>query len=333
MKLICVNLFLVIIPFVFISCTSEETSSTEAASVYISGQKNNHASYWKDGQIELLDDGGFSNSSADTLMVVNNDIHVLGNGYNVTNETLYWKNNVLTNLTTSYTTSTDVVEYIGGMDVNTANDLYIVGLTKNLVSMPTTYDLVYWKNHVKYNVTSFTNLPNHDVRIKVINNDVYISCPKEISGIMTEGYFVNGSFIAVPNSYIGGITILNSDLYIYGRTNTYFSYYKNCSTNNDTSMSTSNQIFKMAFDNGAVYAVNDQNIFENGLINYTLPEPSTSYNYYRINCFEAKNSIKYMITTEDITSTNYTDQKFYINNSVVLQNNPDEVFKCLFIQD
>lgn len=333
MKIFRFKLVLLITSFIFISCPSDEIASADVSSVYYSGQKNNYASYWKDLQIELFDGGDFSNSSADTLLVVNNDVHILGNGYNSTYEALYWKNNVLINLTTDYATSTDVVEYIGGMDVNASNDLYIVGITKNLISSPTTYDLVYWKNHVKYNVTTFTNLPNHDVRIKVINDDVYISSPKEISGVLTEGYFVNGSFTAVPNSYITGITMLNSDLYIYGRTNTYLSYYKNCSTNSDTSMSTSNQVFKMGYDSGIVYAVIDQNIFENGLITYSLPEPLTAYNYYRINCFEAKNSSKYMIATEDVTSTNYTDQKLYVNNSVVLQNNPDEVFKCLFIQD
>lgn len=333
MKIDCVKLVLLITSFAFISCTSDEITSTDATSVYISGQKSNHACYWKDGQIQLLDDGGFSNSSADTLLVVNNDVHILGNGYNGTYEALYWKNNVLANLTTNYATTTDVVEYIGGMDVNAANDLYIVGVTKNLVSNPTTYDLVYWKNHVKYSVTTFTSFPNHEIRIKVVNDDVYISSPKEISGVLTEGYFVNGSFTAVPNTYITGITMLNSDLYIYGRTNAYLSYYKNCSTNSDTLITTNNQVFKMGYDNGLVYAVIDQNIIENGVITYTLPEPLTAYNYYRITCFDAKNSSKYMITTEDVTSTNYTDQKLYINNSMVLQNNSDEVFKCLFIEN
>jgi hypothetical protein len=225
MKIVCIKLVLFITSFVFISCTSDEIIATDATSVYISGQKSNHACYWKDGQIQLIDDSSFSNSSADTLLVVNNDVHILGNGYNGTYESLYWKNNVLTNLTTNYTTSTDAVEYIGGMDVNVSNDLYIVGITKNLVSSPTTYDLVYWKNHVKYNVTTFTSLPNHEVRIKVVNDDVYISSPKEISGNLVEGYFVNGSFTAVPDTYITGITMLNSDVYIYGRTNAYLSYY------------------------------------------------------------------------------------------------------------
>lgn len=335
MKSYCVKFSVLIFSLFVISCSVEENRTTLSLdNVYISGQKNNHACYWKGGLIHLLDDGSFSSSSADTLIVMNNDVHILGSGYNGFYETLYWKNNMLTNLTTNYSTSTDAVEYIGGMDINTSNDLYIVGITKNLVSTPTTYDLVYWKNHVKYNVTSFTNLPNHEVRIKVINDDVYISCPKEISGVMTEGYFVNGSFTSVPNVYITGITMLNSDLYIYGRTDAYLSYYKNCSTNIDTSTSgNGNHIFKMSYDNGIIYAVNDGNIIENGIITYTIPASLSAYNYYRVTCFEVKNNTKYMITTEDITSTNYVDQMLYIDNSVVLQNNPDEVFKCLFIEN
>ena len=63
------------------------------ADVYVAGQKNSEAVYWKNTQLHVLDNDGFSFSSADTIIVKNNTIHISGTVLNYPiYEKAYWKN-------------------------------------------------------------------------------------------------------------------------------------------------------------------------------------------------------------------------------------------------
>ena len=77
------------------------------------------------------------------------------------------------------------MEKICGMDVDEAtNDVYFVGFTRNLISTPNTYNLVYWKNDVKYNVASysFAPYPYERLGIKFFNNNTYICGSEDAHG-------------------------------------------------------------------------------------------------------------------------------------------------------
>ena len=144
MKKHIVKLFTSVLVLLLMSCTSDEIQKTTVVSdVYVSGSKASHAAYWKNNTLASLTDVGYTESRADTLIVRNNDIHVLGRGkVNSSEKTLYWKNNVLTNLTNTFSTPTELAVVLS-MDVDSNNDVYFAGITQNISLTPNTYDLVY----------------------------------------------------------------------------------------------------------------------------------------------------------------------------------------------
>lgn len=314
------------------SCSSDEIERiTVGVDVYVSGSKANHASYWINNNFVSLTDTGFASSSADTLIVRNNDVHILGIGNNSVEKTVYWKNNVLTNLTDAFSTPTEIAT-ISTMDIDSNNDVYFAGITQNTNVTPNTYDLVYWKNGIKHIVDSFTSEPYHLIGLKVINNNVYLTNTRESGGSIISGYYVNGTYYPSTN-YIWGVNANSAGVYVYGRTNV-DDFYQNITLNTQTNLVTHLSLmiptYEMCFDNGAIYAINDLYVYKNGIVFYTLPSPTATYTYSRIENAKFKNNSAYIMTEEGDLNNNI-HQKVHKNNVIIIQNNIDERFKSIYI--
>jgi hypothetical protein len=334
--------FLVIV-LLTISCNNVDdvvnTSTQNPIDVYVCGAKNVQPCYWKNNTLNLLDYTGFSSSIADTIIVVNNDIHVLGLGRNNIldyTKSLYWKNNILTNLTDSFSTSNDLVYSITGMDI-VNNDVYFAGITTDISVTPNTYNLVYWKNGVKTIVTSFSTLntyESYDNRygtLKVLNNDVYISGVQENNGVLTYGYYINDDFYPI-DKIIMGFNSFNSEVYCFGKYSQLNGFYKNLSTNIETNLATNYPIKKICFDAGNIYATDNISIFENDINIYTTPTPTLPIESSFIGAFYVKNGLTYVLTTDYSFSPIFNlTNKLLVNNVITMQNSSDETFRNIFI--
>lgn len=333
--------YLSIILVVFLISCSPDTSSSNnvnSSDIYVCGAKNGQPCYWKNNTLNLLDYTGFSSSVADTIIVVNNDVHVLGIGRNDVlgyTKSLYWKNNILTNLTDSFSTSSDLVYSITGM-VIVDNDVYFAGITTDISVTPNTYNLVYWKNGVKTVVSSFSTLNTYESHVnrygtlEVLNNDVYISGVQENNGVLSYGYFINADFYPV-DKIIMGFKSFNSEIYCFGINSQQNGFYKNLSTGDETNLATNFHVGKICFDAGNIYAKGGQSIFENGISIYTNPSPILPIEYSSFT-FYVKNGITYVLTTEYSLSPVFNlTNKLLVNNVITMQNSSDETFRNIFI--
>jgi hypothetical protein len=276
-----------------------------------------------------LSDLGNISSIADSIIVENNDVYILGHGD--MNKNLYWKNGIITNLTNTFSTQTDIVVSINSMDVNNG-DVYFSGVTQNTAVIPNTYDLVYWKNGIKILISSFSvDYVAYSTSIKAVNNNVYITGRKENGGVLTEGYYLNGVFFPSVNTVLWGCNLLNSDIFVFGSGGGNLGYYKNISTNTTTSFQAISPICHMSFDGGSVYCSDAQNIYKDGVLFYTMPTPTVSFSFYNMSGFEVSNNSIYAITNIGSLLNGLVSQNLLINDVPAMQNSADEIFTSLFI--
>lgn len=258
-----------------ISCSSDLVSETvttiQPVDVYVAGQKDNQACYWKNNQPVLLESGGISGPVANKIVVVNDDVYVLGIGAN-TNVLeavpMFWKNGVLTNLKTSLSTDAEQVTSITDFEV-VGNDVYFVGYTKKTIIDFEDYSLFYWKNNTPTLVHHYGGYAQNQARIKVADDSVYITGTNSDNGNTSgqiDGYYVDGVFTEVPNSILIGLAANNSEVYTFGTVNG-TSFYKNITTNTATTFpSAFNGITKILFDNNNMYLTGGGNIYKNGAL-------------------------------------------------------------------
>ncbi len=304
-----------------ISCNSDDIinpTTQDAIDVYVAGSKNNQACYWKNNELVMLDSQGLSDQiTTKKIIVSNNDVYVFGTAYFPNTdriEYLFWKNNILTNLSTTYLTSNATVLLISDMEI-VDNDVYFLGYIQE-ESGP---KIAYWKNGQKIVLNSVDNLIDNP-KIKVFNNDIYIT-GKE-NGI--EGYYVNGIFNALENTFLNGLTIKNNEVYVFGgKTNGTNGYYKNITTGTETILSTSNIISKLEFDMNNDYYSNSQEIYGNNTLIHAVP--SNAYNIYD---FSVLNGNLYLIENFD---TNGLPKVLKINNIIAMTSSIDEDYISLFI--
>ena len=266
---------ILLISFFQISCSDDlvgdSITTIQPVDVYVAGQKDNQACYWKNNQPVLLESGGIEGAVANKIVVVNDDVYVLGIGAN-TNilqaVPMFWKNGVLTNLRTSLSTDAEQVTSITDFEI-VGNDVYFVGYTKKTIIDFEDYSLFYWKNNVPTLVHHYGGYAQNQAKIKVANNTVYVTGTNSDNVNTTgqiDGYYVNGVFNEIPNSILNGIAVNNNDIYVYGTLDG-TNYYKNITTNSGTTISSaSNGIANMVFDNGNLYLSDAGNIYKNGIL-------------------------------------------------------------------
>jgi hypothetical protein len=277
------KIFSLLVLLLTIGCSTVEDEinpeTQDAVDVYVVGVKNNAAAYWKNNQEFLLNNG--IGASADTLLVSNNNVHVFGKKPfdNWTTAYLYWKNNVLTNLTENFSTPDQVVRTITGIDV-VGDDVYFVGFTKNPLITAEIYDLVYWKNGVK-TVLGLSSNHSYRARIKVVNNTVYVLGTISNCFNFCEGVYINGVFNPLENLQVGlrDFAVKNDEVYVYGYNyGEQTGFYKNLATNIETTLP--QFIMKMIFDENDIYLSTDDIITKNGNVTPSDAQPSNGITNY-----------------------------------------------------
>jgi hypothetical protein len=317
------SLSLLVIALTF-SCNSADEAinpvTQEPVDVYVGGQKNNQACYWKNNQAFFLENG--LNSSADTLFVANNDVHVLGKRYadNWIPDYLYWKNNVLTNLNDALTTPDQIVRSITGMDV-VGTDVYFVGYTKTPFIAAEMYDLAYWKNGEKTVVASGLNNPTVSSKIKVLNNSVYVMAQTSDCFDTCYGVYVDGVFQAVPiGVQLKDLATNNSEVYVYGTNfTTNNGYYKNITTGVETSSTTISSVENFKFDMGNLYYSTLFAIYKNATVVYGAPQNDI------LITFKVLENNMYVIEGSN-------SQTLKINDVISMTTAEDERFTSLFVE-
>lgn len=305
---------------------SSNVPTNNSVDVYVAGQKDNQACYWKNNQLVLLESGGITAPTANKITVVNNDVYVLGIGAGTTTtlETppMFWKNGVLTNLKTSLSTADEEVMTITDFEV-VGSDVYFVGYTKRRIITFDDYSLAYWKNGVKTVVHDYGTFVQNFPKIKAVNNTVYIAASNTGDGTLN-GYYTNNVFTEIPFSTLNGLAVNNNEVYAYGTVNS-GGYYKNITTNSETSFPAVATITSMSFDNNNVYLTDVASIYKNGVM-FDAGQPQLG----GIIDFKILNNNTYKITQEGV-SPGYISHLFV--NGVDAAQIPDSqgTFLSLFV--
>jgi hypothetical protein len=259
--------------FLQISCSTDNvknTSTTNSVDVYVAGSKNNHACYWKNNQLLLLDSSEYSSTRATKIIVFNDDVYVLGIGANSNNVNVFypllWKNGVLTDLKNVLTINpTNELVFIDDFDLFNS-DIYLVGHVLNTNNNNRT--LYYWKNNIKYFVHDYGDTFFSHFLIKKFKNDVYIIGTNNNLGF-NNGVFKNGVFNEIPNSNLDpNFSINNNNLFVSGQLlQPLQGFYSNITLGINTSISFQEgepYIANLFFDNNNMYYYNNGKIYKNG---------------------------------------------------------------------
>lgn len=316
-----ISLLVILLTFSCNSVDEEVNPDTqEPVDVYVGGQKSNQACYWKNNQQFLLNGG--EGASADTLFVANNDVHVLGKKF--TNgfipEYLYWKNNVLTNLSETFGTPDQMILSITGMDVE-GDDVYFVGYTKNPMITAEFYDLVYWKNGLKTVLETAIANPTIGPKIKIVNNTVYVMGNTSNCTASCYGVYVNGIYQSVPDGVqLEDLVLDGSDVYVYGTNfNTNNGYYKNITTGVETNITTISSVENFQFDMGNLYYSTLFEIYKNATSIYAAPQNDI------LITFKILENNMYVIEGSN-------SQTLKINDVISMAASGDERFTSLFVK-
>jgi hypothetical protein len=316
-----------------VSCNTDAISNNNpianSVDVYVAGSKDGKACYWKNGQVIMLNSGTFTATIAKKIIVNNGNVYVLGE--NTTADPtiyLYWKNGVLTNLTTTLNIPTfGNTLGITDMDVS-GNDVYFVGYIPSVITIPNPpVNLVYWKNNVativkEYN-SSFYNTVSF---IKVLNNVVYVAGPGTTNNanFAINGYYANNIFNEIPNSQLSGFDVKNNQIFAYGTQNSVGFYYNMITNVNSTvSFQAGGGIEKMCFDNNNIYYSNSQQIYKNGTIFHSSTMTQSFITDYKI----VNNNFYKIATTGGVVLSYFLE----INGVTILVTSTDEIFESLFV--
>ena len=187
--------------------TPDLTSSATAIvvvgnDVYISGEIENKACYWKNGAVNYLPEG----DEANDIKVIGNDIYVAGENHIVA---CYWKNGVKTTL------GNNIGNSLANKIIIEGNDVYVAGgqsdskFSYNFVAL-------YWKND-KENLVVDNGMCN---AIGIKGNDVYVAGYIH-SDIQNTIFWKNNTAVTYPiekDKYITitDLELLDNDIYTVG---------------------------------------------------------------------------------------------------------------------
>lgn len=181
--------------------------------VYVAGESDGKAVYWKNNTMNVLPDGVQANSIA----VVGTDIYIAGNNrisinYESTYTVKYWKNGVSADLETSNSVNNVSSIFVKGEDV------YVTGFIHNTDDELTAR---YWKNGTATDLSGSTSSS-----IFVDGQDIYVSGTKENPDPSSSPYLTywkNGTPTIINTTGFAeeeGIFVSNGDVYVVGREGT-----------------------------------------------------------------------------------------------------------------
>jgi hypothetical protein len=230
-----------------------------AVDIYVAGEENGVAKYWKNGVPVTLP--GSTPSVARSIVVAGTDVYVAGvegNFVNNTSRAKYWKNGqeiFLTGATGAVANSIIVVGsdvYVAGYENDVAKywkngqavslgngqnftmascifvvgpDVYVTGM-ELIPNAPSR--ALYWKNGQPVLLSGGFYASS----ITVTGSDVYVAGYQPVSGLATESkYWKNGQPVSLTNgldySNAASITLAGSDVYIAGYDGRVAKYWKN----------------------------------------------------------------------------------------------------------
>ena len=322
--------FLLILTLVF-SCRSEDYGLLEKKvnfyDVYVTGDENNEACYWKN-TIKTVLTGG-TNYKALNIFVNNNDVYILGmneNSINTGRDYCYWKNNV----------KQDVTQYLG-IQANTPvsenfsmsnffienGDLYIAGFMKNpaATNPQNQYQFCYWKNGIK-TVVFEQNDYQTSASMHLIGNDIYVPLENNIvnnpSINWDLGYYKNGVYNFIGNnSNFAGFHKENGSLkMLVSDHNSQTIYYKDLNSGVISTpppfINYAGDRYSSQIDGNNQYFVGRHNYYKNNT-QFNLHPPGSSFSY--LNDFKVLDDNIYKILhSDDNTGVNYN---VYINDVIV----------------
>ncbi|WP_144283918.1 hypothetical protein [Chryseobacterium echinoideorum] len=344
--------FILLLTFVF-SCRENEAEGLEQKNasydVYIAGQKNGVACYWKNGNRTDLTNG--SGITAVKILVENNDIYVFAISNSGPSNYYFWKNNV----------KVDIHQYIG-LNINTTNqsdyfhnindflvdqgNVYFFGSIKSpTVQIPSTWtytkELCYWKNGVK--TVLFTENPPFTQQyvttrnFTIYNGDVYIPVNKMLNNFIDApvevGYFKNNIYTVISpfNGQKNFMHISSNSSGVYLSINDKLlnnTFYKNISSNNDLYISQSVK-GRFKIDGNDIYDFsNGQNYLKNDIL--TVSNYASGFN--NIEDLYALDQNVYQIRSNYINDKKEA-YKAYINNTEIQHIDiSDGIFNSIFVK-
>ena len=219
--------------------------------IYVAGDKNSVATYWKNGQQVTLRSES-PNSAATSIAVVGTDVYVAGwegDAFLYGNNTAkYWKNGqevFLTGATGAGATSIAVAGgdvYVAGWEIKGSKTVAIywknsqpVTLTNGLMNAEATCIVVvsgnvyvsgyengvakYWKNTQPVILSNVSNQASAN-SIAVVGNDVYVA-GSEVNGTTEAAkYWKNGQAVTLTNGSVyataTSIAVVGTDVYVAG---------------------------------------------------------------------------------------------------------------------
>lgn len=325
---------LIVWTFLNISCSNvnnlSEPTNLNSIDVYVAGQKNGNATYWDNNTEITLDNGGFSGTTADKIIVKNNIVYVFGKSGSTY---LLWKNGNITNLNEEFQEADYELDYITDMIID-GTDEYFVGYLKSMTD-PITYDLVYWKNDVKTIILPNCIYRYQQTSIKVINDNIYVLSKNENN---QRGVYINNNFNLVSPGYLPhGIVENENEIYTYGSIlGNGMGFYNNINVNAETT--NEYPILGLAFDMTDIYTVVNHNsnvvfdmrreIMKNNVSYYISPEGFETH----IVDLKVKNGNVYTIVRE-LTSGNFGPNKLLINNNaeLILDESPYDFLNSIYL--
>ncbi|GAT62530.1 hypothetical protein [Paludibacter jiangxiensis] len=184
------------------------------------------AVYWKNKTLVTLSTLG--NSKGLAICVSNGDVYVAGNtSYGGKTYARYWKNGVITNLTTG--------KYVAAATsiIVSNNDIYVAGYEYN----SSTINIAkYWKNGAEFSLTDGTYSAKVEA-MALSGTDLYIAgYERNSSGSKVAKYWKNGNAVSLSNgnydAEISSIFIDGNDVYMAGYEGTQYTpriakYWKN----------------------------------------------------------------------------------------------------------
>ncbi|MBS1535358.1 MAG: hypothetical protein JST78_09790 [Bacteroidetes bacterium] len=258
------------------SCSERDsvTNHDTVVDVYVSGQKDNHAVYWKNNQLVTLDDTAYISSEVDTLVVKNQKVYVLGSailndGVNILNRRLLWINGVMSDLNVTYATDTQDVVSIGALDV-VGTDLYISGIIHDLSVTPDVYRLVYWKNGERTDVAELSASDYNNTAMAWQDSSGYFSVAHPS---LDSGMYIDTTFHPYVNMFdFGYFHSGTNGLYVFG-TKEGHPYYQVVGSDAVTNTDLNGSFTKLSEFASSIYGLHNNKIYRNAAeLYYTSAE-------------------------------------------------------------
>lgn len=344
--------FILLLTLVF-SCRENDIDEgfekkTGSYDVYVAGEENNIACYWKNGIKTNLVNG--TNITARKIIVENNDVYVFATSNGSPNYYI-WKNNAKIDINqhigmnNNTTNPSDYHHVINDFQVEQGNIFLFGFVSSPIIQLPNgnnfnTIELCYWKNGVKTLLfTSNSNFNQSYVTTRnftVYNGDVYTPVNKILNKLSNSpyelGYFKNSIYHTVAsNSEFKSFTHISKGsngvyLSIHDNINNN-TYYKNLISNTDSYFSQTNK-GKFYIDGTDIYDFNNgSNYLKNDI---AIPLTYAS-GFDNIVDLLALNQNVYQIRSK-FTSDIKESSKVYINNTEVQHINViNGTFNSIFV--